>query len=118
MKNIMHSRYIPNNSVFTHIIYSYRIPCKKLFRLKELPRLKLYNVEKNYTHSLPIIQVTGAAVSTETPRLPSPKTPPAHLVEARGIPRPAERHSPSSILEGCPGPFPGPPPGGTRPEGI
>ncbi|MEQ2234282.1 hypothetical protein ILYODFUR_030281 [Ilyodon furcidens] len=40
----------------------------------------------------------GAADSVETPRLPSPQTPPlAPPGRAQGIPRPAERHSPSSV---------------------
>ncbi|KAK5604932.1 hypothetical protein CRENBAI_006527 [Crenichthys baileyi] len=49
---------------------------------------------------LPVIRdrVTGAADSAETPRGPSPQTPPpAPLGGAQGVPRPAERHSPSSV---------------------
>ncbi|MED6232501.1 hypothetical protein ATANTOWER_031345 [Ataeniobius toweri] len=43
-------------------------------------------------------QVTGAADSVETPRLPSPQTPPsAPPGGAQGVPRPAERHSPSRV---------------------
>ncbi|MEQ2228270.1 hypothetical protein ILYODFUR_007324 [Ilyodon furcidens] len=43
-------------------------------------------------------QVAGAADSTETPRRPSPQTPPpAPPGGAQGVPRPAERHSPSSV---------------------
>ncbi|MEQ2281809.1 hypothetical protein AMECASPLE_034177 [Ameca splendens] len=43
-------------------------------------------------------QVAGAADSAETPRRPSPQTPPpAPPGEAQGVPRPAERHSLSSV---------------------
>ncbi|MED6262006.1 hypothetical protein ATANTOWER_013228 [Ataeniobius toweri] len=43
-------------------------------------------------------QVAGAADSVETPRRPSPQTPPpAPPGGAQGVPRPAERHSPSSM---------------------
>ncbi|KAK5604278.1 hypothetical protein CRENBAI_020155 [Crenichthys baileyi] len=43
-------------------------------------------------------RVAGAADSVETPRLPSPQTPPpAPPMGAQGVPRPAERHSPSSV---------------------
>ncbi|MED6256219.1 hypothetical protein ATANTOWER_022047 [Ataeniobius toweri] len=43
-------------------------------------------------------QVSGPADSVETPRRPSPQTPPpAPLGGAQCIPRPAERHSPSSV---------------------
>ncbi|MEQ2274184.1 hypothetical protein XENORESO_015637 [Xenotaenia resolanae] len=43
-------------------------------------------------------RVAGAADSAETPRRPSPQTPPpAPPGGAQGVPRPAERHSPSSI---------------------
>ncbi|MED6276958.1 hypothetical protein CHARACLAT_008268 [Characodon lateralis] len=52
------------------------------------------------TRRLQLIQdrVAGAADSEETPRLPSPQTPPpAPLGGAQGVPRPAERHSPSSV---------------------
>ncbi|MED6259023.1 hypothetical protein ATANTOWER_015794 [Ataeniobius toweri] len=39
----------------------------------------------------------------ETPRRPSPQTtPPAPPGEAQGVPRPAERHSPSSVSWGVP----------------
>ncbi|MED6269965.1 hypothetical protein CHARACLAT_005032 [Characodon lateralis] len=42
--------------------------------------------------------VAGAAYSAETPRHPSPQTPPpAPPGGAQGFPRPAERHSPSSV---------------------
>ncbi|MEQ2317048.1 hypothetical protein AMECASPLE_038803 [Ameca splendens] len=46
---------------------------------------------------LPLIrdQVAGAADSAETPRRPSPQTPPPG--EAQDVPRQAERHSPSSM---------------------
>ncbi|KAK5616213.1 hypothetical protein CRENBAI_015687 [Crenichthys baileyi] len=51
--------------------------------------------------------VIGAADSVETPRLPSPQTPPPVPPGGdQGVPRPAERHSLSSMS-------PGPPPGGT-----
>ncbi|MEQ2296320.1 ATP-binding cassette, sub-C (CFTR MRP), member 9, partial [Ameca splendens] len=51
-------------------------------------------------------RVAGAADSGETSMRPSPQTPPpAPLGGAQGVPRAAERHSPSSV--------PGPPPGGT-----
>ncbi|MEQ2230624.1 hypothetical protein ILYODFUR_031355, partial [Ilyodon furcidens] len=43
-------------------------------------------------------RVAGAADSAETPRRPSPQTPPpAPPGGAQGVPRPAERHSPSSV---------------------
>ncbi|MED6257076.1 hypothetical protein ATANTOWER_009203 [Ataeniobius toweri] len=43
-------------------------------------------------------RVAGAADSVETPRLPSPQTPPpAHQGGAQSFPRPANRHSPSSV---------------------
>ncbi|MEQ2257616.1 hypothetical protein ILYODFUR_036510 [Ilyodon furcidens] len=43
-------------------------------------------------------QVAGAADSVETPRLPSPQTPPpAPLGGAQDVPRPTERHSLSSM---------------------
>ncbi|MED6233164.1 hypothetical protein ATANTOWER_007757 [Ataeniobius toweri] len=43
-------------------------------------------------------RVAGAASSEETPRLPSPQTPPpAPPGRAQGVPRPAERHNPSSM---------------------
>ncbi|MED6295337.1 hypothetical protein CHARACLAT_030718 [Characodon lateralis] len=43
-------------------------------------------------------RVAGAADSAETPRRRSPQTPhPAPPGEAQGVPRPAERHSPSSV---------------------
>ncbi|MEQ2300140.1 hypothetical protein AMECASPLE_022284 [Ameca splendens] len=46
------------------------------------------------------ILVAGAADLVETPRLPSPQTPPpAPPGGAQGVPRPAEIHSPSSVLE-------------------
>ncbi|MEQ2244989.1 hypothetical protein ILYODFUR_022862 [Ilyodon furcidens] len=42
--------------------------------------------------------VVGAPDSAEKPRRPSPQThPPAPLGGAQGVPRPAERHSPSSV---------------------
>ncbi|MED6252717.1 hypothetical protein ATANTOWER_015861 [Ataeniobius toweri] len=48
-------------------------------------------------------RVAGAAHSLETPRLPSPQTPPpAPPGEAQGVPRPAERHSPSSVYWAVP----------------
>ncbi|MEQ2238023.1 hypothetical protein ILYODFUR_029142, partial [Ilyodon furcidens] len=40
-------------------------------------------------------RVAGAAHSAETPRHPSPQTPPPGGTQ--GVPRPAERHSPSSV---------------------
>ncbi|MEQ2299797.1 hypothetical protein AMECASPLE_018734, partial [Ameca splendens] len=52
------------------------------------------------TRRLPLIRdrVAGAADSAETPRHPSPQTtPPAPQGGAQGVPRPAERHSPSSV---------------------
>ncbi|KAK5617759.1 hypothetical protein CRENBAI_000481, partial [Crenichthys baileyi] len=52
------------------------------------------------TRRLPLIRnrVAGAADSAETPRRPSPPTsPPAPPGGAQGVPRPAERHSPSSV---------------------
>ncbi|MEQ2241932.1 1-phosphatidylinositol 4,5-bisphosphate phosphodiesterase delta-4 [Ilyodon furcidens] len=51
-------------------------------------------------HRLPLIRdrVAGAADSAETPRRPSPKTPPPAPPDgAQGVPRPAKRHSPSSV---------------------
>ncbi|KAK5612504.1 hypothetical protein CRENBAI_012807, partial [Crenichthys baileyi] len=43
-------------------------------------------------------RVAGAPDSAETPRRPSPQTPPpAPPGGAQGVPRPAERHSPSSV---------------------
>uniref|UniRef100_A0A3B3RF47 Uncharacterized protein n=1 Tax=Paramormyrops kingsleyae TaxID=1676925 RepID=A0A3B3RF47_9TELE len=68
-------------------------------------------------HFLPLIRgrVAGAAVSAGKPRLPSPRPlPPAPLGESRGVPRPAERHSPSSVSWVFPGAssqwdMPGPP---------
>ncbi|MED6244702.1 hypothetical protein ATANTOWER_021568 [Ataeniobius toweri] len=43
-------------------------------------------------------RVAGAADPAETPRRPSPQTPPPALPGgAQGAPRPAERHSPSSV---------------------
>ncbi|MEQ2232131.1 hypothetical protein ILYODFUR_008087 [Ilyodon furcidens] len=55
-------------------------------------------------------RVTGAADSVETPRLPSPQTPPpAPPGGAQGVPRAPERHSPSSVSWA----ILGPPPGGT-----
>ncbi|MED6248464.1 hypothetical protein ATANTOWER_000718, partial [Ataeniobius toweri] len=43
-------------------------------------------------------RVAGAADSAEMPRRPSPQTPlPAPPGGAQGVPRPAERHSPSSV---------------------
>ncbi|MED6266591.1 hypothetical protein CHARACLAT_003625 [Characodon lateralis] len=43
-------------------------------------------------------RVAGAADSVETPRRPSPQTPPpAPPGGAQGVPRPAKRHSPSSV---------------------
>ncbi|MED6249914.1 hypothetical protein ATANTOWER_021685 [Ataeniobius toweri] len=43
-------------------------------------------------------RVAGAADSAETPRRPSPQTPPpAPPGGAQGVPRPAKRHSPSSL---------------------
>ncbi|MEQ2291440.1 hypothetical protein AMECASPLE_013418 [Ameca splendens] len=48
-------------------------------------------------------QVAGAADSAETPRCPSPQTPPpAPLGGAKGVPIPAERHSPSSVFWAIP----------------
>ncbi|MEQ2242076.1 hypothetical protein ILYODFUR_032131 [Ilyodon furcidens] len=52
------------------------------------------------TRRLPLIRdrVAGAAGSAETPRRPSPQTPPpAPPRGAQGVPRPIERHSPSSV---------------------
>ncbi|MEQ2293985.1 hypothetical protein AMECASPLE_039197, partial [Ameca splendens] len=52
------------------------------------------------TRRLPLIQdrVAGAADSAEMPRRQSPQTPPpAPPGGAQGVPRPAERHSPSSV---------------------
>ncbi|MEQ2297420.1 hypothetical protein AMECASPLE_034534 [Ameca splendens] len=44
------------------------------------------------------MNVVGAAHSVETPRLPSPQTPPpAPPGGAQGVPRPAKRHSPSIV---------------------
>ncbi|MED6290955.1 hypothetical protein CHARACLAT_018700 [Characodon lateralis] len=43
-------------------------------------------------------RVTGAADSVETARRPSPQTPPpAPPGGAQGVPKPAEKHSPSSV---------------------
>ncbi|MEQ2274210.1 hypothetical protein XENORESO_016197 [Xenotaenia resolanae] len=43
-------------------------------------------------------QVAAVADSAETPRRPSPQTPPPPPPGgAQGVPRPAERHSPSSV---------------------
>ncbi|MED6265588.1 hypothetical protein CHARACLAT_026991 [Characodon lateralis] len=43
-------------------------------------------------------RVVGSADSAETPRRPSPRTPPpAPPGGVQGVPRPAERHSPSSV---------------------
>ncbi|MEQ2183082.1 hypothetical protein GOODEAATRI_028994 [Goodea atripinnis] len=43
-------------------------------------------------------RVAGAADSVESTRHPSPQTPsPARPGESQGVPRPAERHSPSSV---------------------
>ncbi|MEQ2160490.1 hypothetical protein GOODEAATRI_034323, partial [Goodea atripinnis] len=56
------------------------------------------------TRTLPVVfcfirdRVVGAADSAETPRRPSPQTrPSAPSGGAQGVPRPAERHSPSSV---------------------
>ncbi|MEQ2240634.1 hypothetical protein ILYODFUR_017050, partial [Ilyodon furcidens] len=60
--------------------------------------LKFTNT-RTRTRRLPLIRdrVAGAADSAETPKRPSPQTPPpAPPGGAQGVPRPAERHSPSS----------------------
>uniref|UniRef100_A0AAY5KQJ1 Uncharacterized protein n=1 Tax=Esox lucius TaxID=8010 RepID=A0AAY5KQJ1_ESOLU len=54
----------------------------------------------SFIHLLPLIRglVAGAEVSAEMPRLPSPQTLPPPLPGGhRGVPRPAGRHSPSSV---------------------
>ncbi|MEQ2256730.1 hypothetical protein ILYODFUR_027097 [Ilyodon furcidens] len=60
-------------------------------------------------------RVAGAADSVETPRLPSPQTPPpAPLGEPKAFPR-----QPRDIVPPvCPGPCPGPPPGRTYLEHL
>ncbi|MEQ2288289.1 hypothetical protein AMECASPLE_021197, partial [Ameca splendens] len=60
----------------------------------------MHQVTHARTPHLPLIRdrVAGAADSAETPRRPSLQTtPPAPPVAAQGVPRPAERHSPSSV---------------------
>ncbi|MEQ2247814.1 hypothetical protein ILYODFUR_012958 [Ilyodon furcidens] len=62
--------------------------------------LKLCSCTRTRTRCLPLIRdrVAGAADSAETPRRPSPQTPPpAPPGGAQGVPRPAERYSPSSV---------------------
>ncbi|MED6237038.1 hypothetical protein ATANTOWER_018065 [Ataeniobius toweri] len=60
----------------------------------------------------------GVADSVETPRRPSPQTPPpAPPGGAQGVPRPAERHSPSSVSWAVPWPSSWWDEPGTPPEG-
>ncbi|MEQ2161287.1 hypothetical protein GOODEAATRI_008210 [Goodea atripinnis] len=90
-----------------------------LFPKKDTPDLTKQASAEHSTHTrtrrLPLIrdQVAGAAGSAETPRRPSPQTPPpAPQGEAKALPG-----QPRDIVpQACPGPSPGPPPGRTNVE--